>query len=62
MKIEVWLKETNRPITYADVASTYLKGALYCVYQAHQQRVTKWPLANIWRIIEEYPDEDRRDK
>jgi len=58
--VEVWLNETSKPIVYFNVTSTYTKGPLFCIYQEGLKRVTKWPLGGIWRVIETYPDSDRR--
>jgi hypothetical protein len=57
MKIEVQLKETSQPIIHRKVENAYTKGDLYCVYEVDKHFgsiVYKYPLVNIWRIIEDY--------
>jgi len=51
----VELKETSQPLEYA-AQNTYTKGGLYCVYKTDGM-VVKFPLANIWRIKEDYASE-----
>lgn len=52
MNVSIELKETSQPVDIADVTNTYTKGPLYCIYGAGI--VVKFPLANIWRITEDY--------
>jgi hypothetical protein len=52
MKVRIELKETSQAIQL-DATNTYTKGPLYCVYLPGQI-VQKFPLANIWRITEDY--------
>jgi hypothetical protein len=52
MKVRVELKETSQSLQFDNATNTYTKGDLYCVYQ--DGVVTKFPLANIWRIKEDY--------
>lgn len=59
MRIEVWLKETSQPILYEDATHAYTKGPFYCIYRASDGRVTKYPLDNIWRVIESYQQQER---
>jgi len=51
MKVQVHLKETSQPIIH-EAVNTYSKGPFYCVFVDGQ--VFKYPLANIWRITEDY--------
>ena len=50
--VEVWLDETSEPIIH-DALNTYTKGLLYCVY-CSDERVFKYPIEHIFRIIEGY--------
>lgn len=50
--IEVWLKETSQPIIYPYVVNAYQKGDFYCIYDG--LKVYKYPIANIWRVVEIY--------
>jgi len=54
MEVKVELKETSWPIVHKEVCNTYTKGNLYCVFSKKENRVWKYPLANIWRISESY--------
>ncbi len=57
MKVEVWLKETSEPIIYMDYINTYQKGDFYCIRM--RDIVIKYPIDNIWRIIETYKEEGK---
>lgn len=52
MTVKVELKETSQAITL-NAVNAYTKGPLYCVYLANGT-VQKFPLANIWRVTEDY--------
>lgn len=51
MKVQIHLKETSQVIVH-DAENTYQKGDFFCVKV--NKEVFKYPIANIWRIIEEY--------
>ena len=55
----IWLEKSSMPITH-DTCHTYEKGAFYCVYELDNKRVFKYPIANIFRVCESYPDELRK--
>jgi len=57
MKVEIQLKETSQNIIYPDAINTYQKGDLFCVYLSNG-KVHKYPLRNIWRIIEDYNNKE----
>lgn len=50
--VRIELKETSQPIE-VDAVNTYTKGPFYCAYLP-DERVMKFPLANIWRVVETY--------
>ena len=50
--VNIDLKETSQCIEL-DALNTYTKGPFYCVYTSDRQ-VVKFPLDNIWRIVEGY--------
>ncbi len=52
IKVKVELKETSQAIEL-NAVNTYTKGAFYCIF-TEQSVVQKYPLANIWRITEDY--------
>ena len=54
MIVEVWLDSTSSPIVYTDVTSTYQKGDLYCIYSKDRNIVAKYPIANLFRVVENY--------
>ena len=60
-KIEVWLYQTSEPIIHNHALNTYQKGDLYCVY-CEDERVFKYPLIHIFRIIEGYGTHGDKDK
>ncbi len=53
--VKIWLKETSDPIVYQDVDNTYQKGAFYCLHHI-SRKATKFPIDNIWRIVEDHSD------
>lgn len=52
MKVAIQLKETAQPIDH-DAENAYTKGEFYCVFLSGG-KVVKYPLANIWRVVEDY--------
>lgn len=53
MRIEIWLHNTSQPIVREHVKNAYEKGAFYCIL-TRDLRVEKYPLATIWRVVEDY--------
>jgi len=51
MKVKIDLIETSQAIEI-EAINTYTKGNLYCVYDG--EKVIKFPLSNVWRIVEDY--------
>lgn len=52
IRVEVELKETSQRIVFEDAVNTYTKGPLFVVYA--DGKAVKFPLANIWRVTENY--------
>jgi hypothetical protein len=50
--VRVQLKPTSQPINHMAV-TTYEKGGFYCLLRS-DDTVVKYPLADIWRVIEDY--------
>lgn len=57
MKVRVQLKETSQPIVH-EATSTYTKGPFYCVQVG--ETAVKYPMANIWRVVEDYGEHAAR--
>lgn len=53
MKVAVQLKGQSQPIEYDQVVNTYQKSDMFCVY-LKSETVHKFPMQNIWRIVEDY--------
>lgn len=54
MTVKISLKETSQDVVHENITNAYQKGGLYCVYTKDSNIVYKYPIANIWRIIETY--------
>lgn len=61
MIVEIQLEKTSQPLQYPKALNTYTKGPLYCIlFERSGKRIThKFPLCNVFRIIEEYGDSKR---
>jgi len=53
MKVEVHLLSQSKSIVYEKVINAYTKDGMYCVYKENKL-VDKYPMVNIFRIIETY--------
>lgn len=54
--IKIQLKESSKELVHTRVVNTYQKGNFYCVmYQwpGGGYLVAKYPIENIWRVVEE---------
>lgn len=60
MKVEISLIETSQAVCHENVKNTYTKGPLFCVYVGNT--VYKYPIANIWRITEDYGNSGRKNE
>lgn len=52
IEVKIELKETSQALVLA-ARNTYTKGPFYCIYTV-DSNVQKFPIANIWRVTEEY--------
>lgn len=52
--VHVHLKSQSSAVSYTDVINTYQKGDLFCVMR-RDRSVHKFPLENIFRVVEEKP-------
>ncbi len=57
MKIWVSLFKTSQPISHEEVTNTFQKGNFYCVYVEARNLVYKYPIGNIFRVVEDYEGE-----
>ena len=53
IKVKVQLKSQSQPIDYPQVLNTYQKLDMFCIY-LEGEVVHKFPLQNIWRVVEDY--------
>lgn len=53
--VTMCMHDASTPIVHKSVTNTYTKGGLYCVmvYELGDIKVFKYPVGNIFRIIEE---------
>jgi len=59
IRVSVQLKETSQPIVYNKAVNLYQKGSLICIYLASEV-VVKYPVADIFRIEQDYGYHGRR--
>jgi hypothetical protein len=50
--VRVQLKTTSQPI-FHEAVTTYEKGSFFCLLRP-DDTVVKYPVADIWRVVEEY--------
>ena len=53
LTVAVHLKEQSQPLVYENVINAYEKGSFFCVY-VEGEKVYKHPIADIWRVKEDY--------
>lgn len=56
--VKISLTETSQIIEHK-AKNTYTKGPFFCVYDATDNQVYKYPVINIWRVSEGYGDSGR---
>ena len=61
MRVDIQRNESSQPIVYEAAINAYTKGPLYCVlFEKAGARVThKYPVASLFRVIEDYQDSKR---
>jgi hypothetical protein len=54
-ELSIQLKESAKPLLHTRVVNAYQKGSLYCVMFRDDVgvKVAKYPIENIWRVVEE---------
>lgn len=53
IRVKIELKETSQPIERGDVLNSYTKGPMFVLYRDGGV-VEKYPIANVWRVTEDY--------
>lgn len=61
MKVQVELLATSQPMIFENAKNTYTKDGLFCVYMEEINKVYKFPLSNIFRIVEDYSTQNIRN-
>jgi hypothetical protein len=61
MKVIVHLENQSQAIEYDNAKNTYQKGDLFCVY-LETGIVHKYPIAKIFRVIEDYGNSQTKSK
>jgi len=51
--ISLWLKTLSQPIIFEN-AQSYQKGYFICFYQIDKNEVSKFPVFDVFRIVEFY--------
>ena len=54
MTVKIHNKDQSQPMIYSDVDNTYVKAGFYCVVRRDKNEVQKFPVENIFRVIEPY--------
>jgi len=56
MNLSIHLISQSQPIYYNNVINTYVKNGMYCIFVIlnAEKKVYKYPLINIFRVIEDY--------
>lgn len=59
-KVEVHYKDANTPLVYENAEMTFVKDLFYCVHSGNHEY--KHPIANIWRIKEDWRPHTKKRK
>jgi len=54
MTIKVHNVDQSQPMIFHDVDNTYVKEGFFCIVMRHKNEVQKFPVHNIFRVIEPY--------
>jgi hypothetical protein len=54
MTIKVHNKDQSQPMIFDGVDNTYVKAGFFCIVRRDQNEVQKFPMENIFRVIEPY--------
>ncbi len=56
-KVKVWVHSSSSPICLENIHATYQKGDMFCI-QFATGRIEKYPMINIFRVIEDWELEE----
>lgn len=54
MTIQIHNKDQSQPMIFSDVDNTYIKAGFYCLVMREKNIVQKFPIADIFRVVEPY--------
>ena len=57
MTIKVHNVDQSQPMVFTDVDNTYVKAGFFCIVRRDLNEVQKFPIANIFRVVEPYDPE-----
>lgn len=57
MTVEVQNIDQSQPMIFDSIDNTYIKEGFYCLVNRDSNRVQKFPVSRIFRIIEPYEPE-----
>ena len=57
MTIKVHNVDQSQPMIFTDVDNTYVKAGFFCIVRRDLNEVQKFPVANIFRVVEPYDPE-----
>ena len=58
MTVRVQNKDQAQPMIFSNVDNTYIKAGFYCLVFREKNDVQKFPIGDIFRIIEPYDPDD----
>ncbi len=63
MIVSVHNTDQGQPMVYEHIDNTYIKDGFYCLVNRKANQVMKFPVRNIFRVIEPYvPDQESDDE
>ena len=57
MTIKVHNVDQSQPMIFTDVDNTYVKAGFFCIVRRDLNEVQKFPITNIFRVVEPYDPE-----
>jgi hypothetical protein len=54
MVVKIHNKDQSQPMIFDGVDNTYVKAGLFCIVRRDANEVQKFPIDNIFRVIEPY--------